>query len=1616
MVEKKRGLVLVVFVAFLVVMSVGVLGVPDKNTDAFPTIGHRADLGYEYDQGCGSYDVDDCPQGDTYKLDEDHSTCSASGSDLSPLFDACKIFFVDKDEGNDDGGFGLADEGYILDSVGYEKLGLHSYEKVCGQEGDHDNDGVEGLKGAKFKAADNTAYICGNNLGEPNKWYKCTSETLDTVTWANGDLYNCTFSASTGFPTWKNEGGDTDFDTFAQEVDCKDNPPSGSCLNLAPEDCASSPENYECPQCINPDAPEVCGDGKNNDCNEATSDNCHDNQAACEALDTAVGWNIHDEKYAWQQTGSEGAGFCCGFSGSGDGNVGEVSESIGGTNKLCVNKEYTTTNGEISSSETEGVECSGSGWCLVSAVVGSKFQIYTIAEPEKEPYDVVSNGDNWYECSSSYHEPLLPEDTGVRTKANAFYCFDEGNHWSWAECPLGEEGEVESENSGTTKIRHKGDGLYQLFPTNDKNQFGVLVDAKDPIYTSLYSEDFLLDFSGYNQLNFMIQFLSEVTLPADVKVQIYGSDDELKWQGNVLGFSTNNPVLVADTFFHVQVPIAPFKDVEKVLIESIGDFNHIEVKNIYMSVQGEQPYLCSAKQSNQPQQPAWLTNADDIIENTLITGENICNELYGGWLGDEVDDVERRCCGDDVGEYYAGPGKNGCWNSEVVVGGGTMMNAQVEVTSQYSTVGEVEGVAVRTVTFEWDYATPSEDPVTLTDAECKQYTKEHNCPIGCKWVADYGVGCIALNADAIIAAPTSGVNTQEASIEIEYDGSTVSPKSITLKELGFEVEGVESGELSINTGIELFIAGSFQDHGDEFEFFSESDYILGNNQFEVGDFKDISFSFVHDDNYYENNKETVKKLVVGTQPEEMMKTYSCSQAACTFPIPGFPPYTISNPFPDLYEIYFVDGPGIDDRHPIDKNGKTFDQVGNVEVTKVAQQVVLVNSDTEHQFYGCAPSQTLINSIPTEDQDSFTALSHCAVKADRFCSFSYTEDGVTTINSWSDDALEHVGYEALEDDPKELEGLHNLQLKTLPTNEQEIIPPTDRNWSTTAFPGQNILPNALFEIDSQGSVKRIAHWVVIDSEGLEVSNVNAKHIPFDDPERVELGGGEILRSSRIALPQGVDETMALSHEGEGVKESVILVDGEGDIDIVNDGEFSTDGAGYVVIEFTGPGSVAQPILQFVDEDFEPVAFHYDGEKQKVQENFQERAGVACCPQDWCWNGYTCAEPMSENTFAAELLPDNRTYRCVGGEWTELPVKRDWNVAGFGFCEQKDQCFVTSSLMGGDNTAEAIDFYNGNYPTCVDDGEFIFDHYCDAGNWTSRTKFIASELLDAIGETDEYALYCDSFEKVLPQLDGHDLLFSGELVADAEVVGSISDQLGGVEPEQTFIQVCFENVNNNERGRELVPTDQNKCVNNVCVLQYKQGGKNKVAFAASLNPAENSFLTAFDIPAGEVATLCGGEGFNDCNVDLAGDFWYSEELDAFVYGKDGIDLDTGFFGGILDFFSGLFGNGIAEENTDFIAQAENYRDVYVLQHENKLVRAIKEQQGQKEILVAEFEGFQSPVCEYVENVGLPEKPAFEGATSVDLVCSSEEGVQKFELVDDTDVFWDRFAGRLRPQESS
>src|SRR3989344_3524767 len=747
------------------------------------------------------------------------------------------------------------------------------------------------------------------------------------------------------------------------------------------------------------------------------------------------------------------------------------------------------------------------------------------------------------------------------------------------------------------------------------------------------------------------------------------------------------------------------------------------------------------------------------------------------------------------------------------------------------------------------------------------------------------------------------------------------------------------------------------------------------------------------------------KFSVNSQGKTWEPEYSCSgNVECVYPLPGEPFYTVTNPNPDLYELYFVTNEG---EIPVGSSN-TYDKDANVKVKKAAQQVIFVNEEdaegnVDQGFYGCQAASFLeeINKINQENN-----LPYCSVKGGTFCSYSVdheiNKERFTTINSWSAEEITKVGYAVGEIDTSDLTTFFsNLPF---PLKDQSVAA-GERNYSTFAFPGQNFLPNAEFRLDG----KILPHWDILAADGIAVQNEKEKIVQ----NKVTLNNGEILRSERIAI--GKNTNVSFSHNGSCSDIQITLVDKDGNRNIASPPEFSTAYASYLVIEFKGTSNsctIFQPLLQYVDNQGKSP-YHY--KSQPSLTGFDARSGAACCSQNSCWNGYACVEDMSASALV-EHLPDDRNYRCVQGIWKYQPLKQDWNREKSGFCNSEDQCFVLSTESASVDAATA-DFYQGEYPSCINSGEYVFDNYCQAGNWTSRTKFVAEELVNVAGD-DDFVLYCTSLREAELETAGKENYLEGiKQVAVAGKVG-LAETLGSP-GGQEVTTVCFDALLDKE-GARLVPEKENTCVNNFCVLQHK----GKTSFATTLNrdiTDPDSFFLALGIPQGKIKVLCAPSGENEfvkCDVTgtaVKGDLWYSQKLNAVIYGKEGFSLEPGLVEKVWEKIKNLFGveSELSQESI-FVAEVQNFRDVYLLKKDEKFIRAVREVfSPQKQTLIAEYENFETPVCEYVTHVNLPEDLELleEAAGQQQLSCTQQKAIQHVEAISNFDLLWPQLTGKVR-----
>ncbi|MBI2151250.1 hypothetical protein HYU21_00810 [Candidatus Woesearchaeota archaeon] len=526
------------------------------------------------------------------------------------------------------------------------------------------------------------------------------------------------------------------------------------------------------------------------------------------------------------------------------------------------------------------------------------------------------------------------------------------------------------------------------------------------------------------------------------------------------------------------------------------------------------------------------------------------------------------------------------------------------------------------------------------------------------------------------------------------------------------------------------------------------------------------------------------------------------------------------------------------------------------------------------------------------------------------------------------------------------------------------------------------------------------------------------------------------------------------------------------------------ASYAVLEFINNDDsdcyIRHPMLQLlpplttsVDGNTPFAFFSYDDQKYpsyKTPESYP-RSGQSCCPQDSCWNGYACIASMSDTLLAEpfQTTSGKKYYRCVAGTWTELPLLHDWNYDKSGFCQSDNQCFVvkSSSEIAG-TTARAGKEVVANrtegvlpdkvgftqqtdlfyLPTCINSTEYLFDHYCTTGDWSSRTKILAEQLLE-YAEEDDYTLYCTTPKKAVldtPNLEGAFAPYilggaSTETAATPASDGGIVPTVGGDAPG------CFNLAEYSDSGdtAELIPSNENTCVNNFCILKKKNGDETKTIIATTLNkPVDdpNTFLNTLDDKFKDITsgtdettkpcyTTATDKATLDCDVPEGSEagLKYIPQIEAIIYGKEGIEDDLTWDEAMdimiafIEDFLGL------EDESEAIALLEshlNVRELYSLRADDKTASVIKENLVKDDdiLLWAEYNGFETPLCRFVKISQLPEElrgldvtqEFQEGLPGTDIFSCFDDGDKKQVVLrtdkkDAVDWLFPQLSGKLR-----
>ncbi|MFC1648783.1 hypothetical protein ACFL1B_04970 [Nanoarchaeota archaeon] len=136
--------------------------------------------------------------------------------------------------------------------------------------------------------------------------------------------------------------------------------------------------------------------------------------------------------------------------------------------------------------------------------------------------------------------------------------------------------------------------------------------------------------------------------------------------------------------------------------------------------------------------------------------------------------------------------------------------------------------------------------------------------------------------------------------------------------------------------------------------------------------------------------------------------------------------------------------------------------------------------------------------------------------------------------------------------------------------------------------------------------------------------------------------------------------------------------------------------------------------------------------------EQEVQAGCCAPGDCWNETFCQNDQTDypasipvyTNMTPGLNYEFKNYWCENGTWGTPHSRCTPDGMQCGWCAEPTSCLIHLGFQG-----------------CIGTGEWKGDFYCDAGNWTTRTRILAEKLLQ-IANGRDFKLQCDSSENTLP----------------------------------------------------------------------------------------------------------------------------------------------------------------------------------------------------------------------------------------------------------------------------
>jgi hypothetical protein len=477
-----------------------------------------------------------------------------------------------------------------------------------------------------------------------------------------------------------------------------------------------------------------------------------------------------------------------------------------------------------------------------------------------------------------------------------------------------------------------------------------------------------------------------------------------------------------------------------------------------------------------------------------------------------------------------------------------------------------------------------------------------------------------------------------------------------------------------------------------------------------------------------------------------------------------------------------------------------------------------------------------------------------------------------------------------------------------------------------------------------------------------------------------------------------------------------------VDKTNTGTLSDDAGVWFNHTFTSRKGSGKVKTAFTFQTNKNTEFHLDEFQMTPSPeatsfyNFKYETG--CCPYDFCWNGTGCMhDDFYENnvsfpplgtslgdfkgkaTDIASFLKAPTGYRCINGSWKFSRAKYTPLFDGAGYCPDDTQCFNgDKSGIVSKACTESGDFtsYRG-----ADGQQPVEYFYCHKGNWTTRTKEIARQLLDmALASTESpntYTIFCDTYNRALNP--DQNVSYFRDYIGDKITAVISSDMVN---------EFCVMDLNGQVIAGVSLNMEINKTLKGSCIpggsACWTPGNCNESGCLKNSvleTPMTISFMQMLKGPdetdyCDSAIKITDGT-YNKCE---AGDVYYNAKLNSVIFSKPTPDIQTvpftqtkSFIGLVFDWlrdilkdllgFAGLANpqaDTAQQKTLDFIAKAGSFDKLYISHDDNgpnnnpRDIRAIRETRATVDLtaepvsvdyvtfISAEYWNYQVEICRF------------------------------------------------------